>query len=135
MRVYYVAATTLSAFLSGIAGALYAFHYTTISPSVMGLTPLSLLVLMILVGGMGTVSGPIVGTFVVMVLTEFLCDTGQWRLLVLGIVLLAILVLQPTGLVRLFGRLMEGLTRWMNEPERSISGRPTDSHRERIAWK
>ena len=121
MRVYYVAATTLSAFLSGIAGALYAFHYTTISPSVMGLTPLSLLVLMILVGGMGTVSGPIVGTFVVMILTEFLRGTGQWRLLILGVVLLAILVSQPTGLVKLVGRLSEGLRAWMNEPERAAA--------------
>jgi branched-chain amino acid transport system permease protein len=122
MRVYYVAATTLSAFLSGIAGALYAFHYSTISPSVMGLTPLSLLVLMILVGGMATVSGPIVGTFVVMVLTELLRGTGQWRLLILGIVLLAILMLQPTGVVKLFARLYGGLQEWMNADQAPRGG-------------
>ena len=50
----------------------------------MGLTPLSLLVLMIIVGGMGTVSGPIVGTFVVMILTELLRGAGEWRMFILG---------------------------------------------------
>jgi branched-chain amino acid transport system permease protein len=114
MRTYYVVATTLSAAIAGLAGALYAFHYTTISPSVMGLTPLSLLVLMILVGGMGTVTGPIVGTVFVMLLTEVLRGTGEWRMLLLGIVLLAILVLQPTGIVQLFARLSRSLGQWMN---------------------
>jgi branched-chain amino acid transport system permease protein len=113
-RLYYIAATTLSAFLSGVAGALYAFHYSTISPSVMGLTPLSLLVLMIIVGGMGTVTGPIVGTFVVMVITEILrSTTGQWRLLILGVILAAVVVLQPTGMVHLSSRFVEGFRRWM----------------------
>jgi branched-chain amino acid transport system permease protein len=113
-RVYYVAATTLSALLSGVAGALYAFHYSTISPSVMGLTPMSLLVLMIVVGGLGTVSGPIVGTAVVMVLTEFLRGAGAWRMLFLGVVLLAVLMLRPTGLARLFDSLGQHLRTWMN---------------------
>lgn len=123
MRVYYVAATTISALLSGVAGALYAFHYSTISPSVMGLTPLSLLVLMIIIGGMGTVSGPIVGTFVVMVLTELLRGTGQWRMLILGVVLLVMLMLQPRGLVGLFGRWGEGVRTWVNADQQKDTGR------------
>jgi branched-chain amino acid transport system permease protein len=125
MRLYYVAATTVSAVLSGVAGALYAFHYSTISPSVMGLTPLSILVLMIIIGGMGTVSGPILGTFVVMVLTELLRGTGQWRMLILGIVLLAILMLQPRGLVGLLARFAEGVGTWMNADQQKTAGPET----------
>ncbi len=117
MRSYYIISTTISALLSGVAGALYAFHFSTISPSVMGLTPLSLLVLMIVVGGMGTVSGPILGTIVVQILTELLRHAGEWQLLVLGVILLVVLVLQPTGLTRLFGRLMSGVGDWMNAPQ------------------
>jgi len=118
MRVYYVAATTLSAVLSGVAGALYVFHYSSISPTVMGLTPLSLLVLMIIVGGMGTVSGPIVGTFVVMILTELLRGSDEWRMFILGIVLLLILVFQPTGIVKLVGPLGARFRDWMNADQR-----------------
>ena len=80
----------------------------------MGLTPMSLLVLMIIVGGMGTVSGPIVGTFVVMVLTELLRGTGQWRMLILGVVLLVMLMLQPTGSGRALRPLGRGRANWMN---------------------
>jgi branched-chain amino acid transport system permease protein len=126
MRVYYVAATTLSAVLSGVAGALYAFHYSSISPTVMGLTPLSLLVLMIIVGGMGTVSGPIVGTIVVMILTELLRGTDEWRMFILGVVLLLILVLQPTGIVRLFGPLSVRFRDWMNADQRNANAAPKD---------
>jgi branched-chain amino acid transport system permease protein len=128
MRSYYVISTTISALLSGVAGALYAFHFSTISPSVMGLTPLSLLVLMIVVGGMGTVSGPILGTIVVQVLTEFLRRFGEWQLLVLGVVLLVVLVLQPTGLTRLLGRLLSGIREWMNAPQAAKErGAPTQT--------
>ena len=114
MRVYYVVATTLSAFLSGVAGALYAYQYSTISPSVMGLTPMSLLVLMIIVGGLGTVSGPIIGTAVVMILTELLRGAGEWRLLILGVVLLVILMLRPAGVIRVIAPLGQGIREWMN---------------------
>ena len=118
MRVYYVAATTLSAFLSGVAGALYAYQYSTISPSVMGLTPMSLLVLMIIVGGLGTLSGPIIGTAVVMILTELLRGAGEWRLFVLGIALLAIIMLRPAGVVRVVSPLVHGFRDWMNADQR-----------------
>ena len=118
MRFYYVAATTLSAFLSGVAGALYAYQYSTISPSVMGLTPMSLLVLMIIVGGLGTLSGPIIGTAVVMILTELLRGAGEWRLLVLGIALLAIIMLRPAGVVRVISPLVHGFREWMNADQR-----------------
>lgn len=111
-RSYYFIATTISAFLSGVAGALYAFHFSTISPSV--LISWSLLVLMIVLGGLGTVSGPILGTFVVVVLNELVRGFGDLNLLILGAVLLAILALQPSGLSMLVGRLWRGLSQWMN---------------------
>jgi branched-chain amino acid transport system permease protein len=111
-RAYYFIATTISAFLSGVAGALYAFHFSTISPSV--LISWSMLILMIILGGLGTVSGPILGTFVVVVLTELVRGFGSLNDLILGVVLLAMLALQPGGLTPFVGRVFRGVGEWMN---------------------
>ena len=118
-RKYQLLATTLSALFAGLSGALYAVYLSSITPGVMGLGPLSLYVLMIVVGGMGTISGPILGTFVVMVLTEVLRDFQEWRLLVLGAALLLILVFQPAGLVGLMSKGVSGLKSWMEGGEAS----------------
>ena len=55
-------------------------------------------------------------TFVVQVLSEFLRGFGEWQQFILGVFLLALLVLQPAGLVRLLGRLFRGMSDWMNAP-------------------
>ncbi len=59
-----------SAFIAGVAGAFYAQYFGTISPSVMGLGPLSLFVAMLVVGGLGTFWGPMLGTAVIVVVSE-----------------------------------------------------------------
>jgi branched-chain amino acid transport system permease protein len=112
-----LAASVVSALLTGLAGALYATYYSSISPAVMGLTPMSMYCLMIIVGGLGTISGPILGTAVTMFLLEELRVADEWRLIIVMGVLLAMLMVQPRGLVPLFGGLWRRLQKWMNEGE------------------
>jgi branched-chain amino acid transport system permease protein len=119
MRTYYVVATTFAAALAGIAGALYVFKYSTIGPTVMGLGQLSFFLFMIMLGGLGTYSGPIIGTALVVVFNEFLKDYGDWRLLILGVVLLVVLILLPRGLAPLGSRVATQFGAWINEDKKS----------------
>jgi branched-chain amino acid transport system permease protein len=117
-RMQVILATALSGLIAGVAGGLYTSYYGAMAPTVMGLGPMGLLVTMVVVGGLGTVRGPIVGTFTVMILSELLRDVGMWRLVVLGALLLLVLAFQPTGLDGLIARQVNRLRTWMNEEQR-----------------
>jgi branched-chain amino acid transport system permease protein len=106
-----------SAFIAGVAGGFYAQYFGTISPSVMGLGPLSLFVAMLVVGGLGTFWGPMLGTALIMIVSEALRDLEEARLIVVGLILLITIVLAPRGLVPLLQDGWARLQRWMAEDE------------------
>ncbi|MEI7742336.1 MAG: branched-chain amino acid ABC transporter permease [Chloroflexota bacterium] len=108
----------ISSFLTGIAGAFYASYLSIIQPQIMGLALSTNLLAMIVIGGMGTFSGPLVGTLVLSGLLEVLKSTEQLRLIVLGVILLVIIVAMPDGLVGGFARARSALSRWISEGDR-----------------
>ncbi|HXF74233.1 MAG TPA: branched-chain amino acid ABC transporter permease [Actinomycetota bacterium] len=117
-----------SAFIAGVAGSFYAQYFHVISPSVMGLAPMSLFVAMLVVGGLGTFSGPLVGTVLIMVLGEWLRGAEQLRLVIVGAILLAVVVLAPRGLVPTAGEVWRRVSRWLaEEPGRAAD--PSDEGR------
>ena len=83
----------------------------------MGLGPLSLFVAMLVVGGLGTFWGPMLGTAVIVVVSEVLRDFEEARLIIVGLILLVTIVLAPRGLVPLLQEGWERLQRWMAEDE------------------
>jgi branched-chain amino acid transport system permease protein len=106
-----------SAFIAGVAGAFYAHYFGVIAPSVMGLGPMSLFVAMLVVGGLGTFSGPLVGTAVILIVSEYLRDYDELRLIIVGLILLVTIVVAPRGLVPALTGWWEGVRRWMAEDE------------------
>jgi branched-chain amino acid transport system permease protein len=116
-RVYQMVVFGVSGFFAGIAGALYAFVFGVVSPSLMGLAPMTLLVTMLVVGGLGTVMGPIVGTVIMTFAQARLQTWPDVRLIVLGLVLLVMIVAMPRGLVPLAARLRGRLNDWMDEDD------------------
>lgn len=125
-RTYYVFSTTFAAALAGVAGALYIFKYSTIGPTVMGLGQLSFFLFMIMMGGLGTYSGPIIGTAIVVMLNEYLKDFGDWRLLILGVILLIVLILQPRGVAPMGARVAGWVSAWIGEDRKKdvVNGEP-----------
>jgi branched-chain amino acid transport system permease protein len=117
----------LSSFLTGIAGAFYAHYLSIIQPQIMGLALSTNLVAMIVIGGLGTFAGPIVGTGVLVFLLEFLRVTEQLRFIFLGIVLLLIIVAMPDGLVGGFSRARIALSRWIAAGDRATAEDPADA--------
>ncbi len=89
---------TISAIFCGVAGALYASYNSVISPDIAhfsrGMDALACLI----VGGAGTMAGPIIGTFVMMAIPEGLQIVPTLRTLIHGIILLIFLIFLPTGI-------------------------------------
>jgi branched-chain amino acid transport system permease protein len=113
-RIAFIMATAISGLIAGLAGGLYATFYHGITPSFMGLGPMGALVIMVVVGGLGTVRGPIIGAFVVTMLSELLRDTVMWRLVVQGALLLIVLAFWPAGIDGLLERGFDKVRAWMN---------------------
>lgn len=114
---YQVATFGISAFFAGVAGALYASYYGVIAPGVMGLGSMTVLVTMLVVGGLGTLSGPFIGTALIMAMQTFLQRYGEIRLVILGVVLLGVVVTMPRGIAPELAQLRGRLNRWMEDDE------------------
>jgi branched-chain amino acid transport system permease protein len=114
-----IIAFAISGFGAGVAGALYTIYNGSISPTVMGLTPLSIYVTMLVVGGMGTITGPLIGTALLTLVQQLLINDPGTELTVLGIVLLVIVIFFPRGIVDEITKVQRRVVAWMNatEPE------------------
>jgi len=75
-------AFTLSAAISGLAGALYGHFAQFVSPELGLLSQTGIIISMVVIGGLGTLVGPIGGAFLVYVASEFLRDFGGYQLVV-----------------------------------------------------
>jgi len=88
-----------SAFGSGVAGALYFLMNLRISPdAAFGVNWSAFIIFIVVIGGIGTIEGPIVGTLLFVALRELLADYGAWYMIVLGLVAVATMLACPEGL-------------------------------------
>lgn len=92
-------AFALSAGLTGLAGAFLPPLMMFISPSTFPFSQSILFVLVVIVGGTGTLWGPVLGACIVVVLPELLAPLAEYRLLIFSALLLAVLWVSPKGLV------------------------------------
>ncbi|MDR2991687.1 MAG: branched-chain amino acid ABC transporter permease [Burkholderiaceae bacterium] len=92
-------AFVLSVIYAGCAGALYAGQIRFLGPDLAGQEPTFDQVMMVLVGGLGTLLGPLVGTFLVTAITQSLQFLQDYRMVVFGPLLIVLLIFLPHGLV------------------------------------
>jgi branched-chain amino acid transport system ATP-binding protein/branched-chain amino acid transport system permease protein len=101
-------AFTISAACAGLAGALFAALSAFVTPSTFTFSQSILFVLVVIIGGAGTVTGPLAGAALVVLLPEVLAGLAEYRLLFFGALLLVVLWIAPEGVVgevaRLLGR-------------------------------
>ncbi len=98
-RYYKMLSFTLAATFSGLAGALYAHYFRYISPNSFGFTESAMAVTTALVGGLGTIAGPIVGGLLLTAIPEYLRALSDYRLIIYGGTLLLTLAFWPHGIV------------------------------------
>jgi branched-chain amino acid transport system permease protein len=92
-------AFVLSTLFAGLSGALYASFVRFIGPDIGSITITFDLLTYLLVGGIGTLSGPLVGTFIIVWLSQQLQDFQQYRMLIFGPVLTLLIIFYPRGIV------------------------------------
>ena len=113
----------ISAVAAGLAGGVYASISNFISPESFPFFQSILFLLVVMLGGADRVLGPIVGALVVVLLPELLATLGQYRLLFVGLLMLAVLRLAPTGLVGLIAGVLPKRESETVARERSDIGR------------
>jgi branched-chain amino acid transport system permease protein len=95
-------AMLLSGFVAGIAGVLLVWQVEFISPTFGDFGASSLLVVMIVLGGLGTVSGPLTGAVVVILIQQVLSTyVDRWSS-ILGAIFIASVIFAPKGLAEVF---------------------------------
>lgn len=96
---YKVAIFTLAAALAGLAGSLYAHYITFINPESFGLHTSILALCMVVLGGMGSLAGAVVGALALTLLPELLREFKAYQDLVYGALLVGLLIWRPQGLL------------------------------------
>lgn len=94
---YKVVCFTLSAFFAGIAGGLYAHYQGFIDPQSFDFNRSVLIVIMVVLGGMGSLSGAVLGAFIVTILPESLRVLDNLRLVVFPLLLILLMLWRPMG--------------------------------------
>jgi branched-chain amino acid transport system permease protein len=100
---YKLLAFMLSAIYGSVAGSLLAHYVGYVSPEVIGLGMVTLVFTMLFVGGIGTITGPILGAIVISLMPSLLTWFEDYRQLVYGAVLLFVIIFAPRGLHSLGG--------------------------------
>jgi branched-chain amino acid transport system permease protein len=103
---YKVVAFALSATLAGLAGSLNALVFQLASLTDVHWTMSGDVVLMTLLGGLGTVFGPVVGAFLVIAMQNYLAQFGQWVLVIQGAVFVVCVLAFRRGIVGEIARVL-----------------------------
>ena len=96
---YLTLAFLVSGFLAGLAGAQFAFLQNFVSPDSFIIDTSIVLISMIVLGGLGNITGALIGGVLLAMLPELLREFAQYRMVAYGAILLLLLRFRPQGLV------------------------------------
>jgi branched-chain amino acid transport system permease protein len=102
-----VLAFAVGAFLAGMAGAIKAHHDVSVTPDQFVFLESAFLLAAIVLGGMGTIAGVLVGAVILKLLPEKLRFFSEYRLLLFGLLLVLMMRFRPEGLVASHRRQLE----------------------------
>jgi branched-chain amino acid transport system permease protein len=107
---YKMAACLISALLTGVAGAIYPMRSAFATPDLMLWTESGEFIISVMIGGLGTLVGPVVGGAFFTILRDKVSSAVDWYFIVIGVVLIVIVLFMPRGLLGL--RRLLTLHRW-----------------------
>jgi branched-chain amino acid transport system permease protein len=110
-RAWKVFAFGVGSAVAGGAGCFYASFVGTLVPDAFFITESFTILAMVIVGGMGTLSGPVCGAILLTVLPELLRGIGDLRLIVYGVTLTLVVLFMPGGIAQVVRFLRARLSR------------------------
>jgi branched-chain amino acid transport system permease protein len=105
---YKLLAFTISNVIAAFAGALYGFYSGYIEPAYLAVAQSLDAIAMVLLGGVSTILGPVVGALVLTSLPHLIELPAEMRVAVYGIILILVILLMPRGIVGLAAGLIKG---------------------------
>lgn len=88
----------IATFFAGIAGAFFAHHAGFISADSFRLEETFIILTMLIVGGMGSITGPVIGAVFLVVLPEVFRFLAEYRGVVYGLIMIAVILFRPEGI-------------------------------------
>jgi len=89
---------TMTAFLTGVAGGFYAHFMGMVAPSMISFDVLILLWLMLVIGGIGSLWGSLIGPFLIVFINESLRIVEDTRLIIMGALMVILMLFLPSGI-------------------------------------
>ena len=96
---YKVMAFTMGAFFAGLAGGIYANYMYIIQPGTFSFLKTFDILVMVVLGGLGSISGGIVGAIVYTMISALLSGIPEWRLVITAVFLIVMMIFRPTGIM------------------------------------
>ncbi|MFD6441295.1 branched-chain amino acid ABC transporter permease [Peribacillus sp. NPDC060186] len=96
---YKVVAFAIGAFFAGIAGGLYAHNFYIIQPSNFGFLKSFDILILVVLGGLGSLSGAVLAAILLTIVTTFLQDYPETRMIIYSLVLIVMMLYRPQGLM------------------------------------
>lgn len=96
---YRILSLVLSAFYCGISGALLGGFLSFIQPIMFDIMKSTEITAVVVFGGLGSMTGTLIGVFVITLITELFRPISQYRMLIYGVILVVIMVIRPEGVM------------------------------------
>jgi branched-chain amino acid transport system permease protein len=96
---YKVAAFVIGSFFAGIAGALYAHNFYIIQPTNFGFLKSFDILIFVVLGGLGSMSGAVIAAILLTIISTFLQDYSETRMIIYSLVLIIMMLYRPQGLM------------------------------------
>jgi len=94
-----VVAFVLAAFFAGIGGALYAHQVGALDPKELGFQKSIDLVIIVVIGGMGSITGIVLGAAILVILPEVFREFSDYRMIAYALALILVMILRPQGIM------------------------------------
>jgi ABC-type branched-subunit amino acid transport system permease subunit/pimeloyl-ACP methyl ester carboxylesterase len=98
-----------SGLFTGLAGGFYASYVRVASPDIFGLGSLTLVLSILLVGGVGTIWGPVCAAYLIILVSGAMADLGPWRDILIAVMIIAVMIFYPGGLWGVLQEIREAL--------------------------
>jgi branched-chain amino acid transport system permease protein len=104
-----ISAFVISSFIAGITGSIYAHYFHYIGPQDFSFWESVNVLVFVVVGGTGTIVGPVLGSTLLTITPEFLRFAIEYQTLLYGLVLILVLLFMPRGIYGLLGTIIEDI--------------------------
>lgn len=96
---YKVMAFTIGAFFAGVGGSVYAHYFYVIAPQTFGFLKSIDYLVMVVLGGMGSITGSILAATILTIVNAFLQSFAEIRMIIYSLILIIIMLFRPQGLM------------------------------------